>query len=142
MDDLTAESWADGRALYEDRGAFVAVAPRVHAQGWFDVAAIMRGEEVEAFAWIEPPTRPADAERFQRSVRELPRSSTTSLMVLLGIPGMDVTKAPESDRPRPERERRARLIFSPFPDGTRPRPLSVGPSAPGRSRRAVRGPRP
>ncbi|WP_327384711.1 hypothetical protein [Streptomyces sp. NBC_01207] len=38
--------------------------------------------EVEAFAGIEPPTHPADAARFQRSVRELPCSSAKSLMVL------------------------------------------------------------
>lgn len=74
MDDLTADAWADGLALYEDRWAFTAVAPRDHVEWWFDVAAVMRGEtadprgwasldpyeedvdrEVEAFAWIEPP---------------------------------------------------------------------------------------
>lgn len=74
MDDLTADAWADGLALYEDRWAFTAVAPRDHVEWWFDVAAVMRGEtadprgwasldpyeedvdrEVETFAWIEPP---------------------------------------------------------------------------------------
>lgn len=74
MHDLTAEGWADGLGLYEDRWAFATVAPRDHAEWWFDVAAIMRGEtadpwgwasldpyeedvdrEVETFAWIEPP---------------------------------------------------------------------------------------
>lgn len=137
-DDLTAQAWADGLALYESRWAFAAVARRDQAEWWFDVAAIMRGEtsdprgwasldpyedesdrEVDAFAWVEPPTHPADVERFQRSVRELPRSSVESLMVLLGVVGMNVSKTWGFEERRPEMERRALVLLSRFPDGTR-----------------------
>ncbi|WP_371594514.1 hypothetical protein [Streptomyces virginiae] len=138
MHDLTAEGWADGLGLYEDRWAFATVAPRDHAEWWFDVAAIMRGEtadpwgwasldpyeedvdrEVETFAWIEPPTHPADVARFRHSVDELPRSSVTSLMVLLAIVGMDASKTWNFDERQPEMERRAQLLLSRFPVGTR-----------------------
>ncbi|MET9572994.1 hypothetical protein ACFYNW_37360 [Streptomyces virginiae] len=138
MDDLTAETWADGLVLYEDRYAFSAVTRREHTEWWFDVAAIMRGEttdprgwasldpyedvsdrEVEAFAWVAPPTHPADVERFRRSVRELPRSSVKSLMVLLAIVGMDASKTWDFEERRPKMERRALGLLSRFPDRTR-----------------------
>ncbi|MFD7258108.1 hypothetical protein [Streptomyces sp. NPDC059874] len=138
MDDLTAGAWADGLALYEDRWAFAAVAPRRHPDWWFDVAAIMRGDTVdprgwasldpyedefdrmvEAFAWIEPPTSGADVERFNTYVKELPRSSVQSLMVLLAVVGMNASKSRDFEERRPEMERRARVLLSRFPDGTR-----------------------
>ncbi|WP_371614039.1 hypothetical protein [Streptomyces sp. NBC_00454] len=137
MDDLTADAWADGLALYEDRWAFTAVAPRDHVEWWFDVAAVMRGEtadprgwasldpyeedvdrEAETFAWIEPPTSAADVERFNSSVEELPRSSVQSLMVLLAVVGMNVSKSRDFEDRRPEMECRARVLLSRFPDGT------------------------
>ncbi|MFD9412763.1 hypothetical protein ACFWBN_37980 [Streptomyces sp. NPDC059989] len=138
MDDLTADTWADGLALYEDRWTFAAAAPRDHAEWWFDVAAVMRGEtadprgwasldpyeeevdrEVETFAWIEPPASAADVERFHSYVEELPRSSVQSLVVLLAVVGMNVSKSRDFEERRPEMERRARVLLSRFPDGTR-----------------------
>ncbi|WP_404959477.1 hypothetical protein [Streptomyces sp. 147326] len=138
MHDLTAKAWANGLALYEDRWALAAVAPRDHTEWWFDVAAIMRGEttdprgwatldpyeeevdrEVQTFAWIEPPSTPADVARFRRSVHELPRSSAKSLMVLIALVGMNASKTWHFEERRPEMERRAVLLLSRFPDGTR-----------------------
>lgn len=52
-------------------------------------------------------------------MRELPRSSVRSLLVLLGILGLDVAKASNWERRRPGMERRADLIMSRFPSGTR-----------------------
>ncbi|MEJ8644758.1 hypothetical protein WKI68_32770 [Streptomyces sp. MS1.HAVA.3] len=71
------------------------------------------------FPWLEIPSTPADAERCLPRVGELPRSSVRSLVVLLGVLGLDVAKTWRWEERRPEMERRADVILSRFPDGTR-----------------------
>ncbi|WP_326591468.1 hypothetical protein [Streptomyces sp. NBC_01294] len=137
--DLDAEAWADALKLYERLSTFVGVAPREHDEWWLDVGAIMRletrdprawesidpyeGEEERRedplFPWLETPSTPADAERHLPRVRELPPSSVRSLVVLLGVLGLDVAKTWRWEERRPEMERRADVILSRFPDGTR-----------------------
>ncbi|MCX4782490.1 hypothetical protein [Streptomyces sp. NBC_01264] len=136
---LDAEAWSDALKLYERLCTFVAVAPREHEDWWIDVGAIVRLEkrdprgwesidpyegederrEDPLFPWLETPTTLADAERFHPRVRELPRSSVRSLVVLLGVLGLDVAKTPRWEERRPRMERRADVILSRFPDGTR-----------------------
>ncbi|MFE2325240.1 hypothetical protein ACFXD5_15190 [Streptomyces sp. NPDC059385] len=138
MTELTAEAWSDALELYRYSYTAVSVARRAHEEWWFDVAAIMRGQTSEPRGWlsldpdadeferrddplfpfVEAPATPAELVRFRPRVTEVPRSSVPSLLVLLGVPGLDVTESTEFDRRRPEMERRARLITSRFPDGT------------------------
>ncbi|WP_412078291.1 hypothetical protein ACLF6K_31055 [Streptomyces xanthophaeus] len=138
---LDAESWSDALKLYAWLSTFVAVAPREHDEWWLDVGAIMRLEtrdprgwesvdpyegederlEDPLFPWLETPSTPADALRFRERVEELPRPSVRSLVVLLGVAasGVDVSRTPGWEEHRPERERRADVILSRFPDSTR-----------------------
>ncbi|MFD4739693.1 hypothetical protein ACFWNR_32590 [Streptomyces virginiae] len=71
------------------------------------------------FPFTEVPTTPEGVVRFRQRVTELPRSAVQSLVVVLGIPGLEVAKAVDFGRDRPEMERRARLILSRFRPGTR-----------------------
>ncbi|MFI1284123.1 hypothetical protein ACH4U5_25805 [Streptomyces sp. NPDC020858] len=140
MANLTAEAWSDGLQLYRWLCTFVGVAPREHDEWWLDVGAIMRletrdprawesidpyeGEEERRedplFPWLETPSTPADAERYRGRVDEVPRSSVRSLIVLLGsAPRADLSLSPGWEEHLPTRERRADLILSRFPDGTR-----------------------
>ncbi|MFD5619556.1 hypothetical protein [Streptomyces yangpuensis] len=136
---LTAEVWADALELYRFSYASVAVVRREHEEWWLDAASIMSRRASDPRGWLsldpdedEPERRDdplfpfaqaprtlAEAARFRAGVRELPRSSVSSLLVLLGIPGLDATRAPDFDRDRPGMERRARLLLSRFADGTR-----------------------
>ncbi|MBT2467525.1 hypothetical protein J7E97_06490 [Streptomyces sp. ISL-66] len=139
MSKLTTEAWADALELYQYSYTSVAVGRREHEEWWLDVAAIMLGQTADPRGWpsldpdegeferrddplfpfAEAPTAPEDVVRFRRRVTEIPRNSAHSLLVMLSIPGLDATKAPEFDHDRPEMERRADLIISRFPDGTR-----------------------
>ncbi|MEV8532912.1 hypothetical protein [Streptomyces sp. NPDC051211] len=139
MEPLTAEIWADALDLYESSYTFVSVAPRVHAEWWLDFASIVRLEARDPrgwrsidpdeeefdlrvdpiYPWLQPPATVEEAERFHGRVKELPRSSVRSLLVLLGILGMDVSKAPNWDRRRPGMERRADVITSRLSSDTR-----------------------
>ncbi|MBT2477753.1 hypothetical protein [Streptomyces sp. ISL-94] len=139
MTELTAEEWADALELYEYSYTSVSVARREHEEWWLDAAAIMRGQTADPRGWrsLDPdededarrddplfpfakaPATPEDVARFRQRVTEVPWSSVQSLVVLLGIPGLDAAKVPEFDHHRPEMERRARLIISRFPNGTR-----------------------
>lgn len=136
---LDAHTWSDALKLYERLSTFVGVAPRAHDEWWLDVGAVMRletrdprgwesidpyeGEEERRedplFPWLETPSTPEDAERYLPRVRELPRSSVKSLVVLLGVLGLDVAKTWRWEERRPDMERRADVILSRFPDGTR-----------------------
>ncbi|MBT2442623.1 hypothetical protein J7E93_21435 [Streptomyces sp. ISL-36] len=140
-EDLTAQTWAEALGLYDDPYTIATVAPRDHEEWWLDVAAIMRGEtrdprgwrSVDSYEeeigeerladplhpWMSPPVTPADVERFRTYVKELPRSSVQSLLVVLGVIGWNVARTFQWEERRPEMERRARLIMSRFPDGTR-----------------------
>ncbi|MEU6861791.1 hypothetical protein ABZ924_00725 [Streptomyces sp. NPDC046876] len=138
--DLNAKAWADALKLYRWLCTFVGAAPREHHEWWLDVGAIIRLEtrdprgwasidpyegederrEDPLFPWLEAPSTPADAERCRGLVKELPRSSVRSLLVLLGAPPhADLYLLPEWAERRPEMERRADVILSRFPDGTR-----------------------
>ncbi|MFJ8214681.1 hypothetical protein [Streptomyces sp. NPDC096033] len=139
MADPSGEAWADALQLYARLCTFVAVAPRTCEEWWLDVGAMMRlrtqdprgwqsidpydGEEERAddplFPWLEAPVTPADAERFRPRVRELPRASARSLIALLGVLGLDVTKTSHWEDRRPGMERRADVILSRFPAGSR-----------------------
>ncbi len=138
---LDAATWSDALKLYEWLCTFVAVAPREHDEWWFDVGSIMRLEtrdprgwesidpyegederrEDPLFPWLETPSTPADAERYGERVEELPRSSVRSLVVLLGAgtSSVDLSRSLGWEDRRPEMERRADVILSRFPDGTR-----------------------
>ncbi|RKT04171.1 hypothetical protein BX286_2119 [Streptomyces sp. 3211.6] len=138
MPDLTAETWSDGLTLYQWVCTFVSVAPRRHEEWWLDVGAIMRlqardprgwqsidpyeGEDERLkdplFPWLATPVTSADTERFHPRVRELPRTSARSLIVLLGVLGLDVTKSSRWEERRPGMERRADMILSRFPAGS------------------------
>ncbi|MER5487140.1 hypothetical protein ABT024_28585 [Streptomyces sp. NPDC002812] len=137
----TAEAWADALKLYEWLCTFVAVSPREHDEWWLDVGAIMRletrdprgresidpyeGEEERVedpfFPWLGIPSSPADTEGYRRRVDEIPASSVRSLLGLLGAAGhrSDLSVTPGWAEHRPERERRAEVILSRFPEGTR-----------------------
>ncbi|WP_051774761.1 hypothetical protein [Streptomyces sp. NRRL S-237] len=139
MTELTAEAWADALELYQYSYTSVSVVRREHEEWWLDAAAIMRGQTSDPRGWrsldpdedederrddplfpfAEAPTTPEDVVRFRQRATELPRSSVQSLIVLLGIPGLEVTKAADFGRDRPEMERRARLVLSRFLHGTR-----------------------
>ncbi|MER5934904.1 hypothetical protein [Streptomyces sp. NPDC002054] len=136
-----AQAWSEALQLYKWLCTFVGVAPREHDEWWLDVGAIMRletrdprgwesidpyeGEDERRddplFPWLETPSTPADAERHRGRVEELPRSSVRSLIVLLGagMPRSDLSWSPGWEEHRPEMERRADVILSRFPDGTR-----------------------
>ncbi|MCX2184286.1 hypothetical protein KV205_27705 [Streptomyces sp. SKN60] len=134
-----AQTWSDALKLYEWLCTFVAVAQREHEDWWLDVGAIMRletrdprgwesidpyeGEEERRedplFPWLETPSTPADAERYRPRVSELPRSSVRSLIVLLGVLGLDVSKTGRWEERRPDMERWADVILSRFPESTR-----------------------
>ncbi|MFG2294122.1 hypothetical protein [Streptomyces sp. NPDC048603] len=137
---LNADSWANALELFDARNAFVGVTARSHTEWWLDAAALLRGtardprgwraldpyeDEIglerpaPPYPWIEPPASAADVERFRGMVRELPRPSVSSLLVLLGIVGMDVSKTWRWEERRPGMERRAADILRRFPDGTR-----------------------
>ncbi|WP_329402702.1 hypothetical protein OG523_00700 [Streptomyces virginiae] len=139
MTELTAEAWADALELYRYSYTSVSVVRREHEEWWLDAAAIMRGRTSDPRGWrsldpdedederrddplfpfAEAPTTPEDVVRFRQRVTELPRSAVQSLVVVLGIPGLEVAKAADFGRDRPEMERRARLILSRFRHGTR-----------------------
>ncbi|MFG2294123.1 hypothetical protein [Streptomyces sp. NPDC048603] len=140
MTELADKTWSDALKLYEWICTFVAVAPREHEEWWLDVGAIMRletrdprgwesidpyeGEEERRddplFPWLETPATPADAERFRERVREVPRHSVRSLLVRLGsAAASDLTRWPGWEEHLPEKERRADVILSRFPEGTR-----------------------
>ncbi|MEU9038763.1 hypothetical protein AB0D45_28215 [Streptomyces sp. NPDC048352] len=139
MTDLTAATWSDALKLYRWLCTWVGVAPREHQEWWLDVGAIMRLEtqdprgwesidpyegneerlEGPLFPWLETPSTAVDAERYRPRVRELPRASARSLIVLLGVLGLDVAKASQWEERRPEMERRADVILSRFPATTR-----------------------
>lgn len=136
---LDAEAWSDALKLYERLATFVAVAPREHDEWWLDVGAIMRLEtrdprgwesvdpyedederrEDPLFPWLETPSTAADAERYRGRAKEVPRASARSLVVLLGVLGLDVSRTWNWEERRPEMERRADVIMSRFPGGTR-----------------------
>ncbi|MEV7615734.1 hypothetical protein [Streptomyces sp. NPDC089799] len=137
---MTAETWREALGLYEWLSTFVAVAPREHEEWWLDVGAVMRletrdprgwesvdpfeGEEERRedplFPWLETPSTPADAERFRGRVQEVPRHAVRSLIVRLGsAPVSDLSRWPGWEEGLPESERRADVILSRFPDGTR-----------------------
>ncbi|MEU7606313.1 hypothetical protein AB0B78_40020 [Streptomyces sp. NPDC040724] len=136
---LTSETWADALDLYESSYTFVSVAPRDHAQWWLDFASIVRLEARDPrgwrsidpdeeefdlrvdpiYPWLAPPATAEEAQQFHGRVRGLPRSSVRSLLVLLGILGLDVAKAWDWERRRPGMERRADAIMSRFPSDTR-----------------------
>ncbi|MFF0744292.1 hypothetical protein ACFYVL_28230 [Streptomyces sp. NPDC004111] len=138
---LDAQAWSEALKLYEWVSTFVGVAPREHDEWWSDVGAIMRlethdprgwesidpyeGEDERGddplFPWLETPSTPADAERYRGRVKEVPRPSVRSLVVLLGVgaSGMDVSRSPGWEEHRTERERRADAILSRFSDSTR-----------------------
>ncbi|MFE7140229.1 hypothetical protein ACFVAG_21000 [Streptomyces sp. NPDC057644] len=140
-DRLDSAAWSEGLKLYEWLVTFVGVAPREHEEWWLDVGAIMRLEtrdprgwesidpnegederrEDPLFPWLEAPSTPADAESYSRRVGEIPRSSVRSLLVLLGAgtPRLDLSKSLNWDELLPETERRADVILSRFPEGTR-----------------------
>ncbi|WP_371619910.1 hypothetical protein [Streptomyces sp. NBC_00454] len=136
-----AAAWAEALKLYEWLCTFVAVSPREHDDWWVDVGAIMRmetrdprgwdsidpyeGEEERLedplFPWLQTPSSPDDTERYRLLVDEIPRSSVRSLLVLLGAGSSrsDLSRLLSWEKVRPERERRAEVILSRFPDGTR-----------------------
>ncbi|KJY28886.1 hypothetical protein VR44_24295 [Streptomyces katrae] len=138
---LDAQAWSEALTLYKWLCTFVGVAPREHDEWWLDVGAIMRletqdprgwesidpyeGEEERLedplFPWLETPSTTVDAERYRRRVDEIPRSSVRSLIVLLGAgtSRLDLSKSLGWEERRPEMERRAGVILSRFPDGTR-----------------------
>lgn len=138
---LDAESWSDALTLYEWLCTFVAVSPREHDDWWLDVGAIMRletrdpqgwasidpyeGEEERIedplFPWLQAPSSSEDAERYQRLMDEIPRSSVRSLIVMLGAGSSrsHLSTLPSWEKARPEMERRAEVILSRFPEGTR-----------------------
>ncbi|WP_326591469.1 hypothetical protein [Streptomyces sp. NBC_01294] len=138
MEPLTSETWADALDLYESSYTFVSVAPRVHGRWWLDFTSIVRLEARDPrgwrsidpdeeefdlrvdpiYPWLDPPATMEEAERFQGRVKQLPRASVRSLLVLLGILGMDVSKASNWERRRPGMEHRAEAIMSRFPAGT------------------------
>ena len=135
---LDAQDWSDALKLYERVTTFVGVAPRGHDEWWLDVSAIMRLEardprgwesldpyeeederrEDPLFPWLGTLSTPADAERCRGEVAELPRSSVRSLVVLLGVLGLDVSRTWRWEERRPGMERRADAILSRFPHGT------------------------
>ncbi|MER7176542.1 hypothetical protein [Streptomyces mesophilus] len=139
-DGLDNRTWSDALKLYEWLSTFVAVAPRGHDEWWLDAGAVMRletrdprgwesidpfeGEEERLgdplYPWLETPSTVADVERYRSLVWELPRRAVTPLLVLLGV-GIraDLTKTPGWEEHRQERERRAAVILSRFPDSTR-----------------------
>lgn len=141
MEPLTSETWADALKSYEWLCTFVGVAPREHEEWWLDVGAVMRretrdprgwesidpydGEEERVedpfFPWLGIPSGPADAERLRQRVDEVPAFSVKSLLVLLGVAGYrsDLSRTPGWAEHRPESERRAEVILSRFPEGTR-----------------------
>ncbi|MFE7140232.1 hypothetical protein ACFVAG_21015 [Streptomyces sp. NPDC057644] len=138
---LDAAAWSEALKLYEWLCTFVGVARRERDEWWLDVGAIMRLEtrdprgwesidpydgederrEDPLFPWLEAPSAPADVERYNRRVMEIPRSSVRSLLVLLGAAagGVDVPNRPGWEERRPEVEQRADVILSRFPDSTR-----------------------
>ncbi|WP_328393911.1 hypothetical protein OHS70_04590 [Streptomyces sp. NBC_00390] len=141
MEHPNAEAWAEAIELFDARYAFVGVAARSQSEWWFDVASLIRGETQDPrgwrardpyddeiglerpadplYPWIQPPATPEDAESFRGMVRELPRSSVLSLLVLLGIVGMDVSKTWRFEERRHEMEGRAAALLARFPEGTR-----------------------
>lgn len=140
-DRLDAHMWSEALRLYEWVVTFVRVAPREHDEWWLDVGAIMRLEtrdprgwesidpdegederrEDPLFPWVEVPSTSEGVERCRRLVGEIPRSSVRSLLVLLGAgtSRLDLSKSLSWDELLPEMERRADVILSRFPDGTR-----------------------
>ncbi|MFJ6612007.1 hypothetical protein ACIQPT_17230 [Streptomyces sp. NPDC091289] len=138
---LDAATWSDALKLYEWLCTFVSVARREHDEWWLDVGSIMRLEtrdprgwesidpndgederrEDPLFPWLEVPSTPADVERYNRRMEEIPRSSVRSLLVLLGIAagGVDVPKRLGWEERRSEMERRADVVLSRFPASTR-----------------------
>lgn len=140
-DRLDAHMWSEALRLYEWVVTFVGVAPREHDEWWLDVGAIMRLEtrdprgwesidpdegederrEDPLFPWVEVPSTSEGVERCRRLVGEIPRSSVRSLLVLLGAgtSRLDLSKSLSWDELLPEMERRADVILSRFPDGTR-----------------------
>ncbi|MCX4675247.1 hypothetical protein OG413_07910 [Streptomyces sp. NBC_01433] len=141
MEALDEQSWADAVALFE-RYSYVAVVRRSHAEWWYDVWSIMRGEGRDPRGWLsldpaegedermEDPTFPfsppvnsgladADAEAWRGRAFELPRSSVRTLLVTLATNWLNVSREWEFDRRRPGMERRADLLLSRFPPGSR-----------------------
>ncbi|SDK74462.1 hypothetical protein [Streptomyces indicus] len=140
-DQLDGQAWSEALKLYEWISTFVGVAPRAHEEWWLDVGAIMRletrdprgwesidpfeGEEERLddplYPWLATPAAAEDAEHYQARVKELPRSSVRSLLVLLGVGRSltDLSRLPGWEQRRPAEERRAGVILSRFPEGTR-----------------------
>ncbi|MFJ9937647.1 hypothetical protein ACIRSJ_31515 [Streptomyces virginiae] len=137
--ELTAQAWSDALELYRYSYTFACVARREHEEWWLDAAAIMRRQTADPRGWLsvdpdedeferrddplfpflEAPSTPADVERFRRRVTAVPPCSVASLLVLLGIPGLDAARAPGFAQQRPEMERRAHVVLSRFPEATR-----------------------
>ncbi|MFI6939337.1 hypothetical protein ACIBI4_08710 [Streptomyces sp. NPDC050418] len=137
---LDARTWSQALELYKWLCTFVGVGAREHDEWWLDAGAVMRlqahdprgwefidpyeGEEERLddplFPWLDTPSAPGDAERFRKLVWEVPRASVRSLIVLLGAgtSRSDLTTSPNWEERLPERERRAELILSRFPEGT------------------------
>ncbi|WP_433571206.1 hypothetical protein [Streptomyces sp. CA-251247] len=138
MTDTGAEAWAEALLLFE-RFTFVAVSRREHEEWWYDVASIMRGEAQDPRGWqsldphegqderwedpifpfMPPPATETDVELWRKRVKEIPRTSVERLLVTLASAWLDVTREWEFSRRRPEMERRARVLLSRFPPGTR-----------------------
>ncbi|RPF40051.1 hypothetical protein EDD96_3804 [Streptomyces sp. Ag109_G2-6] len=139
MEPLTSATWTEALKLYQWVCTFARVAPRKHEEWWLDVGAIMRLEardprgwesidpyegederrEDPLFPWLETPRTSADVERYRAQVKELPRSSVKSLLILLGAsPHTNLYLSPDWKDRLPEMERRAGVLMSRFPVGT------------------------
>ncbi|MFF8271902.1 hypothetical protein ACF059_31680 [Streptomyces sp. NPDC016562] len=140
MEPLTSETWTDALKLYEWVCTFVGVAAREHDEWWLDAGAIMRletqdprgwesidpydGEEERRedplFPWLDTPSTSADAERCRALVSELPRASVPSLLILLAVrPLSALSLLPGGEGCGSERDSRAEVLLSRFPEGTR-----------------------
>ncbi|MFC9856863.1 MULTISPECIES: hypothetical protein [unclassified Streptomyces] len=138
MTEPDAESWADALLMYRQY-SIIAVTQREEEEWWYDVASIIRGNAQDPRGWqsldhdegqderqddpnfpfMTPPTKPEDVRVWQSRVKEIPRASVERFLVVLATSYLDVKRELEFERKRVEMERRARVILSRFPLGTR-----------------------
>ncbi|PKW07356.1 hypothetical protein SAMN05428944_5578 [Streptomyces sp. 1222.5] len=139
MADVDERSWSEAIGMYARRYTIAKVTRRDHEDWAQDVYTLMRGDTPDARGWqVNDPLAdeferlddpfypfvelPADLEKagaLKARVYEIPRSSAKKLLVALSTLWLNVEETPEFEERRGELERKADIILTRFPEGSR-----------------------
>lgn len=133
------QSWADAISMYERRYTIAKVTRRLHRNWALDVHTLMHEATEDHRGWrvndplvgeferredpfypfADLPDGPEKAEAWLSHVTEIPRSSAKRFLVALSTTWLNVERTPHFEQHRADLERKADVILSRFPEGSR-----------------------